>query len=264
MKLAHLFASAMAIACGLAALGGCQSIQGIGNLPSGDGGAASTDGGGVATTCQANSSCTPQELVVPNLGGNACPQTAACPAAGTSSYIPSWKPPKSVPGSCSAAQVSSFFDACIDRQNLAECTALEEAPENAGCVDCLQGAPGDAQQGAYILYPSEFLQLNVAGCVALKEPCNLACAKAIQAESACALDACDGDRDATCSIPGVRLCTEGTLARGDCGCGVFSKAAGCYQNLGDATKTACPLGKDPKTLRQDVKQIALTMCGPCP
>jgi hypothetical protein len=263
MKLAHLIGSAMAIACGLAALGGCQSIQGIGNLPTGDAGTGDAGATEVAT-CRAVASCAAIPVALANLGGRACtPQVPTCRAQDTSSYVPAaWKPPRARPDSCSRAQIDQFFSICLERVDEEACTALADDPANAGCTECLESEAGEAQLGAYIFYPSGYAQVNVAGCVALKEPCNLACAKALQAESSCALDACHGG-DLDCSVAGVRACAKSTLQGADCGCGPFSEAASCYDSLSAETRTACPLGRNDGSLVQDFKQIALTLCGPC-
>jgi hypothetical protein len=125
----------------------------------------------------------------------------SCGPADVGAFAPTWDPPVGPhQGACSSAQLESLVSACFAAfATSANCTAWEEEPANLKCLGCWSG-PVTASQWAPYLYvnnPGETDYVNVAGCVALADPGQIACAKSLEAALQCELDACLGP----CPVP---------------------------------------------------------------
>jgi hypothetical protein len=123
-----------------------------------------------------------------------CPQTdagadgsAACSAASLPSFQPQWIPPNPPQNVCTATQISTLIT-CLSTSS-AMCTTFTSDQTNHACISCMVSPLNAASYGP-ILLGNGISILNVGGCIALKEPCLLECAKASLAGQQCHTAAC--------------------------------------------------------------------------
>ncbi len=100
-----------------------------------------------------------------------------------------------MPGTCTDTQLNDLIAACFDSQqaSAAACGAWEHDPANQACAACWLGPVTATKSWAPFLYadnPGETDYINIGGCVALADPSNVTCGKAVQAELQCELKAC--------------------------------------------------------------------------
>jgi hypothetical protein len=103
--------------------------------------------------------------------------------------------------------------------------------------------------------------LNVAGCVALAEPCNLPCAKISLATAQCREAACS-----TTSCPDQSQQLSCVMAADACtACENYAMASACLTELAGPThpaQTLCSLGNNSTPTQAQYAAVAAFMCGP--
>jgi len=200
---------------------------------------------------------------VPEAGGAACPNDAQpCSPQDVRGFAPHWQPPEGPGlGVCTTAQLEEVYDLCIAPSGtMAGCASWISASQaNRACDVCAFTPVGGPQYGAMI-FGQNLYALNVAGCLALVEPCNAPCATAINAQVQCAIAACD----ATCTTQTSTQCAASAL--GCSACSGFSAAAeACTQTLyahkADHPAVAtCGIGSNDQ--RAAFISIGSRICGP--
>lgn len=157
--------------------------SGGGDTSSGNDASPPFDAGGCSTV-------TPSPAP-PSHGGAQCSGGSGnCFPHDESAFSPSWIAPVGAKqGACSSQQVSAYYNDCLGTSaSQSLCTAWQGA--NASCYNCLFTDSTAPSYGALVGYGA-LVNVNLAGCVALSEPCNLSCAKTMQADVQCYNRACD-------------------------------------------------------------------------
>ena len=106
---------------------------------------------------------------------------------------------------------------------------------NAKCSACLFSDVGAKSYGAAIVATGAggmngYTYPNVAGCVALAEPCNVKCAEAILDDYLCAFSACDvadGGLCASASEADLTTCLSASDSTMGCSCYGYSSYESC-------------------------------------
>jgi len=180
-----------------------------------------------------------------------------------SSFSPTYKPPTGArQGKCTAAQLTAFYDKCLDENApQGECAAQfgqTASQEGKDCAACLI-TPSTAGQYGPLVDQTDTVQVNISGCIAHLEPCNEACAKAVQAESQCTEAACKTNcpvTDNTTLALNARCQAEASAN----GCKTHSAKARCVEQLesGDHPAAACISGTSFRAL---FEAVAPVFCG---
>jgi hypothetical protein len=191
----------------------------------------------------------------------AAPLDASCPASDAScaphavpGFTPrQWIPPRAPRASCTAAQITAFYDACLGpAQSASSCNDFGSGAMT--CVACLTSDVTDGEYGPVIIGPTRF-DVNTPGCIALVEPCNQPCAAAIQAGFECRSVSCAG-----CALgeDPEGLCDH---AAAQCACPLYAaQALDCANNLLANGGPAGPCLQAP-TLEDAYQTIAAIFCG---
>jgi hypothetical protein len=193
------------------------------------------------------------------------PMSGTCSPGNVTGLQPAWKPPKGPPsGQCTTTQMTSYFSQCQSASStVATCTSWRTA--NATCGACLESRENDAKYGAVIYLTNGVTQINVPGCIALLEPCNLTCAEEYQAALTCESAACEP----TCpvgtdpaSLTAYQNCTG--VADG-CGCAAFASAATtCSNQIKGPLHPAASVCLDAPDFQTYFNQVAPVFCGNAP
>ncbi len=212
--------------------------------------------GGDAGTCVVVATTPP-----PTTGAAACPSdTGGCYPHDMSSWSPSWHPPFGArQGACTDQQIADYYDACRGPTwTQAACTAFGQNLQNATCLTCMETPVYAAHYGVVVL-EMQTNWVNVAGCIALVEPCNTACAQAIDAVAQCWTAACEPYcQQATnaelqqCEQSSVNSCAT---------CEGFFVDAPCITQLMAADHPASTLCGLTQSGGAEFSAIAKTICG---
>jgi hypothetical protein len=223
------------------------------------GDAGVTDGagsdGGDGATCVVVAT-----VPIPTSGGAACPsETGACYPHDLSSWSPSWNPPFGAKqGACTDQQITDYYDACRGPNwTQALCTAFGANVQNAACIACMETPVYAAHYGVVVL-EMQTNWLNIAGCIALAEPCNLACAQAINGIAQCLTAACEP----SCTSAELQQC-ELDSAESCPTCEGFYVNTPCYAGLMSAShpaNTLCGLSEQGGSLPA-FTAVAKMICG---
>jgi hypothetical protein len=161
--------------------------------PKDGGGDGSTDHDAKMGDSSGGEACVP----IPADGGAspACPAdgSASCAPQPASGYMPGYVPPRPTLSVCTAAQISTFTGNCFNDGDAGTCATFEDDAKNATCISCLisPGLTSEKEWGP-ILTVTGLSELNIGGCVALLDPCQTACAAAIEEQTECQTYACGG------------------------------------------------------------------------
>jgi hypothetical protein len=265
----HGAAVATVVCVGVA--GGCGEVLGIHTLGSpADGGSEGTasdgraDGPGNdaadAETDDAARCTTVSVTQPPPHGGAACvvSDSSACYPHDVSGWSPQWQPPVGPKtGACNSQQVADYYDDCLGPSStMPACNTWLAG--NSDCHACLFTPLGASAYGA-IVSGTLTTYLNVAGCIAAVEPCNLGCAEAFNAYFQCSIAACDSD--CTTQASGVS-CESAALACS--ACEAFAVPAQCIDAISGAEHpayAAC-LQNYPSSYAAVLADVAAELCGP--
>jgi hypothetical protein len=172
-------------------------------------------------------------------GGAGADAATSCRGSDVSTYLPAMYQPAAEPSTaCLGADGGTiwdaYFDACLAPGTTKEaCASFTATPANAACAACVLTSYTSDPLGPIIDY-GEFVGGNVAGCIELEAPRDLACAKAVQALTGCEIAACQANcpvSDQT-SLDAREMCAKDA---DDAGCRSFSQAASaCSASEADA------------------------------
>jgi hypothetical protein len=207
-----------AVLFGVALLDGCNSLSSAPfasqSVPTDAGGVPLTDDGpGVGTSCYPG-----------NVETFSPAAYRAATSAGQGACVP-------VDG---VDPIQVYYDDCFGPTgSRAACDAFGQiSPANAACMACIVTAGTAAAYGPLVLTDG-FVQTNVAGCLELEAPLDLACAQAQQALSDCELAACSANCPVVdqASLVVYEKCAEQADATG---CQAYYAAAACLRAQADA------------------------------
>jgi hypothetical protein len=256
---------------------GCTAIVGAGDYVIVDGGVSPSDDASADTgtgdetgpTADADAaSCTRvTTMPLPSQGGAGCQQGdgSTCWPHDTTNFTHTWVQPVGAHlGVCTAGQISDYFNACQASSSTTQaCNLWTSNAANAACYHCVYTSSDSTAYGAIVDYPNVNLdQVNVAGCIALVEPCNQPCAAAMLAQLQCENAACTspfcGDFDSyqACSNEADTCtdCQNYVEVASNCQAGLMA-AASQHPSVG-----ACNLNAS--DFQGYFTAIATVMCGP--
>lgn len=159
-------------------------------------GTTTSDGG--AKDGKAPSDATLSDTFVPpKIDASNCQGSGltGCTPQSVCSFVPS-PPPAAAkqPGVCTAQDVQTFYDACIDPGNSTNCTNFTQTKAN--CFKCLLTPDTSSAWGALIQDQNDLLKNNIAGCFSVKG--NGSCEGAVASDQQCTAAACP---DTVCPVP---------------------------------------------------------------
>jgi hypothetical protein len=165
--------------------------------------------------------CVPVSTPEAGLSEGACPGPSDASDAGTcvptsvNASALTWIPPVARRKVCTTQEIQSLFSPVV---------------LNSTCFNCLVSYVGTGLSafGATIDFPQITYAVygfpSFGGCIATLEPCNLACAQAVQAADLCINEAClSGCPDTQSSYAAFQACVN--HASQGCPCGALSEAA---------------------------------------
>jgi hypothetical protein len=174
-------------------------------------------------------------------GGIAYVDANACQPGAVQTFVPAVYHPSAPPwqGVCTAHQsgdlIARFYDACLGAGAMPEgCAGFKkEYPDCAGCIV----TPETAAAYGPLIDHGGFVTANEAGCLEVRDPAAITCAKSVQALSGCELAACVANcpvTDAT-SLSAYGKCTSQADA---IGCATYVAAASCTSEAIEAGPSA--------------------------
>jgi hypothetical protein len=198
---------------------------------------------------------------VPSTGGAACTASGTtCYPRAETSFAATWVPPQPRSSVCTDDQIQTFYSACLgSTESDSACGSFTGNSVNTACLGCLKTASTASAYGVLIQFPGNVVELNVAGCVALAEPCNLPCAKTWLASIECREAACTS---ADCPDQGDQITCAKTAA-GCSACQAYASAAGCVDALTGAAHPAgalCAISSSDTITAGDYTSVATFMC----
>jgi hypothetical protein len=221
--------------------------------------------------------------VMPANGGPACPMgDSGCYPQDVTAFGPNWVPPLGHNlGLCTTAQIADYWGQCLGSTQSASCPNWPT--ENAGCYACLVTPSSASHWGALVAYGTTMpaLSPNIGGCIALAEPCNLACASDVEAAQQCENAACNPS-SGVCSVTDANsyasymacINQATTQATGGCGCEGYYKSTNCVGTMAESLAEHPALGTcygpvasqvaagGSWTFQQSFQPMATYMCGP--
>jgi hypothetical protein len=159
--------------------------------------------------------------------------------------------------------MSEFYTNCLDNAAApGACTTWEQqSAANASCGACLVTSELMPIYGPLVQRAIGVVEINVAGCIALLEPCNVECAKAYQSHAECQTLACGSCTvtDATNLIQYQQCTTKSDL----CGCQPYEISAACSGQLTGTSHASeiCITGGGAATFQQYYLTVAPIFCG---
>lgn len=233
----------------------CSAILEIGDLDAGPGSDGESESGDAPAGCTPtfdDASLSPASLCPASEAGSA----GCAPLAPIDSSVLRWMPVKPRKA-CTSQDIDAFVNACAtaDASSVA-CGAF--MTDNLTCYECI--IPANPGYGA-VIQLGEYSFLNIGGCVAALDPCNVSCGIAIEQLSECQSAACGtpcrsatvSDREAcptqaeSCPCLAyhdeVHRCEAAILA-------ADGGAARCFSSITSLT-----------TYGQNLKPIAQALCG---
>jgi hypothetical protein len=195
-------------------------------------------------------------------GGGVCapPPPGTCGPGDVSTFQPTWHPPTGAhQGLCTSTQISAYYTACLD-PNATTSTCQSFQLSNAACAACISTDDTASSYGPLINKANVgIVTINVGGCIALLEPCNLECAQAYMANDECTESSCAPNCQVfdQLSFDDYIACTQ---TADTCGCTTENTRAQCANLLTGSTHPAetCITAPDFQTFYQ---QVAPIFCG---
>ena len=165
--------------------------------------------------------------------GMTCPApgSSACTPANVAGFTPIWRQPTGAhQGACTSTQLTDYFAQC-QASAATTTTCSNWRSSNAACDACLETRESAPQYGPIVILDNGTVQINVPGCVALLEPCNVACATAYQAAFMCEAAACEPGCPATSSASWFMSYQACATTADGCGCEKYTAASACVSSL---------------------------------
>ncbi len=191
-----------------------------------------------------------------------CSGPGDCHPHDVSSFMPLWKPPTAAhQDKCSAQFIDDVWQDCLSpNATMMSCDkwyGMTSDAAHQACVECL--FTPETQQKLGPLYTFDYTEdINYAGCLALLDPNELACAKAVQAAQQCGEAACLSSCPVL-DIPSYyefEKCVQ--LSQTSCGCQSWQQKAVCSNSLtGPGAK--CFSGNN---WHQSYTIVGTLFCGP--
>ena len=159
----------------------------------------------------------------------------ACMPLDVSRFVPTWHPPRPKhDASCGTTGIQGIYDDCFGPSATAQtCQTGAAGP----CGACIFSKLDDSEWGPIVDVGSTFSILNVAGCVALLSPGDLACPHELQASDECEITACAHCADGT---------TSGTAREKQCEaivdahqCSAYLRPPACAAEADGGAAAAC-------------------------
>ena len=232
-----------------------------------DGSSASSSGGSSSSGSDASTCIAVAVTPPPAHGGPACPMgDSGCNPQDVTAFSANWAPPIGHNlGRCTAAQINDYYDQCLSTTATGSgCSAWTNDTNNVTCFGCLVTPNTARQWGPVVQYGNGGEEyINSAGCVWLAEPCNLACATALESLVECESAAC-----ATCDVPtdpnSYMSCAS--EARQMCGCTGYYSSTNCVGAMAQTPAqhpafATCFGGTLTATFEQLYLSVATYMCG---
>jgi hypothetical protein len=213
------------------------------------------------------SSCVPVTLNDGANDGGACPApvTMSCGMGDVAGFSPTWIPPSGYhQGLCTATEIDDIYDDCLaSGATTASCDAEASAAPN--CYDCVFSfeSSSPSSYGPIIDTSNGVLEINVAGCIALLEPCNSTCAEEVQGALECENAACETNCPVTGTITldSFDECEETAASCDPHGCDTFATEANCESELTGAAHPASVCWNQPSFVDY-YDSIVPLFCGP--
>jgi hypothetical protein len=160
--------------------------------------------------------------------GGACPApvTGSCGPGSLAGFAPTWRPPTGAHQAlCTGAMISQIYNDCFVMVDPTAC--IDDESNFASCFNCLFTDETAPSWGPLVDQASGISEINISGCIALLEPCNLACAQAYQYSYQCEVAACDSN----CASSSINQYDNCTVTADDCSCQTYFDPAQCEANI---------------------------------
>jgi hypothetical protein len=165
--------------------------------------------------------------------GGTCPApvTSSCGPGSPAGFTPTYRAPTGEHQAlCTSAMLTQIYTDCLD-PNLSDPLACSSDETSfPACYACLVSQETDTRWGPLIQQASGIVEINISGCIALLEPCNVACAQAYQYSYQCEVVACDSNCAADSQID-VTPYDNCTVTADDCSCQVYFDPGQCELNI---------------------------------
>jgi hypothetical protein len=195
-------------------------------------------------------------------GGGVCapPQPGQCGPGDVSTFVPTWHPPSGLrQGLCTMSQISDYYTFCLDPNATASaCQNFQLA--NASCTACLSTDESAATYGPLVGKSIGIVSINVAGCIALLEPCNLECAQASMAHDQCNEASC-GPNCPVFDSTSLQTYTSCGITSDQCGCAWEAAREICTQSIQGSKHPAAVCVTGATTFQQYFETVAPIFCG---
>ena len=173
-------------------------------------------------------------LAVSTLGpidAGTCPSPTnnSCNPANVSAFTPAMTPPTGMyQDLCTQSQLTTLYNDCFGTNaSASKCTNFQNGSSTAACYSCVITNETDPAWGPIVQTPNGIDEVNIGGCIALLEPCNVACATAVETAFQCEVDACDNN----CAFDSVNAYDTCSIKADGCGCQLYADPAQCTANL---------------------------------
>lgn len=184
----------------------------------------------------------------------------------SAAFTPAWKAPTQS-ASCSAQQMSTYYDACLTTQAPDAgdtCKAFTGEAANTACAACLE--PTDNSGPIQWHHDRYYYTLNVAGCLSIlrSEPNDGQCPATYGASLDCQRAACDGCFSTpNATFPDFQACQAS--AKGGTACSSFeskiSQVCGTTYNDPDGGAYGC-FANNGETAKEHFVRVEGYFCGP--
>jgi hypothetical protein len=215
--------------------------------------------------------CTVVGVPATMAGAATCPTTSpgTCGPQALTSFTPNAPPPSGKgQNKCTTAQIQSIYDDCLSGAQL--CPESDEGNAALPCYNCIFTNSTDLTWGPAVLTPGS-VEVNLGGCVSLLEPCNSACADAIEYDFQCDNAACQANCPVTADA-GSLTAFEGCAMTADgCdpnGCYLYANGAysagGCIEQMvqAPAAHPATTCFPSAQTFEASFLAVSGVFCGP--
>jgi hypothetical protein len=195
---------------------------------------------------------------------------SSCHPGSVATYVPPTYVPAApvgqgvcVPGDGGVDPIQLYYDDCVAPTGTrSACDGFAQiSPEFASCQACIVSMQSAGAYGP-LIFADGFVKANVAGCVEVESPSDLACAKAQQALFECELAACS----ANCPVVDSASLAQYETCSGqadDAGCQAYYSAAQCLRSDDDASADGG--GSSPceaLTFEAFYESVVPVFCGP--
>ena len=180
-----------------------------------------------------------------------------CDGGGVATFTQKWIPPSGAHQNlCTAQDIDTYAQVCLGVQTDggAACKSFEASRKT--CTDCL--LPSTITALGPLVPDGHFVSPNIAGCIALLEPCNEGCAHDVLTAVECGQAVCGAcSQDANSSADMINGCDT---TASNCGCAAYEAKAACeYELTGPQHPASICLQAD---FLSSFKAMAPIFCGP--